>query len=141
MANFFTKTTCVKIFFSKELPLRGLSSSFDANKYIVFASIFQLIYFNPNILCQYMKTGKNLHSECVFVSISQKYGKFWIIFFLEYFKLSKNLLFLKCIWIHGFQMLGYGQIHLPLTDGLSIKSVITKTFLFIIRIQWNYAKL
>ena len=33
-----------------------------------------------------------------------------------------------------------GQIHLPLMDGLLVKSVIKETFLFFIRIQLNFMK-
>ena len=33
-----------------------------------------------------------------------------------------------------------GRIHLPLMDGLLVKSFIKETFLFFIRIQWNFVK-
>ena len=33
-----------------------------------------------------------------------------------------------------------GQIHLPLTNGLSVKCVNKKTFCFFIRIQWDLVK-
>ena len=59
---------------------------------------------------------------------------------IDYFKLLLTIGLFYGARMRYVNSLVYGRIHLPLMDGLLVKSVIKETFWFFIRIQWNFVK-